>query len=76
MIFKNKTEFSLFIEEKKKKEGFDSYIETLVSFWESDTDHEFESIVKMLNKSILDKIEIEASKIGMLKFSSKEDIKL
>lgn len=66
-MFKNSSEFSLHIEDLKISQGFDSYIETLTHYYENETDHEFDEIIKMLNKKIIDQIEVEAQNSGLLK---------
>lgn len=66
-MYKSSNEFSLHLEKIKQDNGFDSYIETLTFFYENETDHEFEEIVKMLNPKIKAEIEREATSLGLLK---------
>lgn len=66
-IFKNSNEFSLHIEALKLKHEFETYTETLVWFYENETDHEMEEIAKMLNSKLIGDIRNEASAAGLLK---------
>lgn len=66
-MFKSQNEFSLHIESIKEKHQFESYTETLTWFYENETDHEFDEIVKMLNQKIINCIQFEAEKNGLLK---------
>jgi hypothetical protein len=66
-MFKNQSEFSLHLEKLKHDNGFETYTETLTWFYENETDHEMEDIVKMLNQKIINNIQYEAEMRGMLK---------
>lgn len=65
-MFKNKTDFSLYLEKIKKENEFDTYLETVVFFYENETDQEMEDIAKLLNRKIIDRIECEASDMNMI----------
>lgn len=69
-MFKNQNEFSLHIEALKVEHEFETYIETLSWFYENETDHEMVDIAKMLNKKIIDCIQVEAENRGLLKDSN------
>lgn len=66
-MFIDKTQFSLHIEEIKLKKEFESYIETLVYFYENETDQEMSEITKMLNTKIIEHIRYEAEEQKLLK---------
>jgi hypothetical protein len=68
-MFKDANEFSLHIEKLKEEKGFDSYTDTITDFY-SESDHEIEDIVKMLNKKIIDAIQREAEERGLMKNSN------
>lgn len=65
-MFKNESEFSLYIEELKEEKKFDSIIETLVYFYENETDQDMEDIAKLLNRRLREKIAVEASENRLL----------
>ncbi len=65
--FKNPNEFSLRIEEIKRSQELDSYIEAVVWFSENESDLDIEQIAKFLNKKIRDAIEHEANVKRLLK---------
>lgn len=69
--FKNPNDFSLYVEEIKRKQNLETYIEAVVWFAENETDLEMEQIVRYLNKKILTAIEYEANELRMLKENSK-----
>lgn len=69
-MFKNQSEFSLHIEKLKEENGFESYTETVAWFYENETDHDMEDIVKMLNPKIIGSIQYEAEERGLLKDSN------
>lgn len=60
-------DFSLYIEELKVKMEFETYMETVVYYYENETDHEMEDIAKMLNQKIRDSLHLEAMERGMMK---------
>lgn len=66
-MFKNQNDFSLHIETIKSEHEFESYTEAVTWFYEHETDHEFEDIVKMLNQKIINNIQFEAEQKGLLK---------
>lgn len=66
-VFNNENEFSQYIEELKVSRGHDTIIEAISDYYENDTDQDMSSIIKMLNKRILEQIEIEARDGNMLK---------
>lgn len=65
--FKSSTEFSMYIENLKRDKKFDTYTETIVYFYENQSDHEMEDIAKLLNKRIRDFLEVEAQAKGVIK---------
>lgn len=65
-MFKDKNEFCLYLESLKAKHKLETYMETLLYFYENETDKEMEDIAKMLNKKIIDCIEREASMSNMI----------
>lgn len=69
-FFKNKNEFSLYLEDIKIKHKFDGYIETILYFYENESDHEIKEIVRMLNKKIIDSVRHEAESTGMIKLDT------
>jgi DNA-directed RNA polymerase alpha subunit len=62
-------DISLTIEEIVKKKNI-SYMEAILEYT-NEVDGEIEGIAKMLNKSIKDKIEVEAEELNMFKKSAK-----
>ena len=66
-MFLTVNDFSLYIEELKVKMEFDTYMETVVYYYENETDHEMEDIAKMLNQKIKDSLHLEAMERGMMK---------
>ena len=62
-------DISLTIEEIVKKKNI-SYMEAILEYT-NEVDGEIEGIAKMLNKSINDKIEVEAEELNMFKKSAK-----
>lgn len=66
-MFTNQNEFSLHIEQLKLERGHETIIDTIVDFYENDTDQEMTDIIKMLNRRLLEQIEIEARDNNMLK---------
>ena len=62
-------DISLTIEEIVKKKSI-TYIEAILEYT-NEVDGEIEGIAKMLNKSIKDKIEVEAQDLNMFKKSAK-----
>ena len=62
-------DISLTIEEIVKKKNI-SYMEAILEYT-NEVDGEIEGIAKMLNKSIKDKIEAEATELNMFKKSAK-----
>lgn len=65
--FKTANEFSLHLEKLKLEKGFQTYTETLVYFYEEHSDHEMETLVKMLNRNIIEQIESESIARGVVK---------
>jgi hypothetical protein len=65
--FKSSGDFSLHIEQLKQEKQFDTYTETIVYFFETQSDHEMEDIAKLLNKRIKDFLEVEAQSKGLIK---------
>lgn len=55
-----RVEFSLYIEELKKANDFETYLETVCWFIENETDMENSEVVKNLSRNIIAQIEIEA----------------
>lgn len=66
-MFLTVNDFSLYIEELKVKMEFETYMETVVYYYENETDHEMEDIAKMLNQKIRDSLHLEAMERGMMK---------
>ena len=62
-------DISLTIEEIVKKKSI-TYMEAILEYT-NEVDGEIEMIAKMLNKSIKDKIELEAQELNMFKKSAK-----
>lgn len=65
--FKTPTEFCLRLEEIKKENGFETYIETILHFIEHESDVDVEEVSGFLNKKILDAVEYEARQRNLLK---------
>lgn len=59
-MFKDENEFSLYIENLQIEQKFDSIIETVLYFYENETDQEMEDIVKLFNRRLRERIEVEA----------------
>lgn len=74
MMFKSKNDFCLYLENLKSELGFDSYIETILHFYENETDQEMEEIAKLLNKKLVDCIEREGVDINLIKGYSLETL--
>lgn len=68
--FRTSNEFSQYIETLKSEKSFDTFTETIVHFWENQSDHEMEDIAKLLNKRIRDFLEVEAMRTGQIKEST------
>ena len=66
-MFKDENDFSLYIEELQTKHGFDTLRETIVYFYENETDQEMEEIAKLLNRRLREKLECEATENRLLK---------
>lgn len=66
-MFKNSTEFCLYLEQIKQENEFDTYMETLIWYSEHESDLELEQLVRYLNKKIRDGIEYEARVSNLLK---------
>ena len=66
-MFKTKNEFCLYLENLKQDLELDTYIETIIYFYENETDQEMEDIAKLLNKKLIDCIEREGVNINMVK---------
>lgn len=66
-MFLTVNDFSLYIEELKVKMEFETYMDTIVYYYENETDHEMEDIAKMLNQKIKDSLHLEAMERGMMK---------
>lgn len=66
-MYLDKNQFSMRIETIKAERKFDTYIESVVWFYENETDQEMVDITKMLNQKILDSIEYEAQENKLLK---------
>jgi len=73
-MFKSKNDFSLHIEQIKNKMEFETYIETVIYFYENETDQEMEDIAKLLNKKLIDCIEREGVSVKMIKSYNLEPI--
>lgn len=73
-MFKSKNEFCLYLEQMKQRLGFNTYIETIMYFYENETDQEMEDIAKLLNKKLIDCIEREGVDINMIKGYSLESL--
>ncbi len=71
-MFKTSTDFCLHLEKIKIDHEFDTYIEAVTYFAETESDQSYEHIVKCLNKKICDQIAVEAAELNMLK--SKDEI--
>ena len=65
-MFLQKNDFSLYIEKMKEELGFDTYLETITYFIESETDMDYDKVAKALNDKILDNIRVEAMNLNML----------
>ena len=63
----NTVDFNLRIEHMKVHHKFDSYIETVTHFIETETDHEPEQIARYLNKKIREEIFKECNEQGKLR---------
>lgn len=74
MMFKSKNEFCLYLEEMKQKFNFSTYIETIIYFYQNETDQEMEDIAKMLNKKLVDCIGREGVDINMIQGHSLEPL--
>lgn len=66
-MFKDANEFSLHIERLKVEREFDTYMETIMWFYENETDHEMADIAKMLNRKIIGELQLEGEASGLLK---------
>lgn len=66
-MFMTVNDFLLYLEELKVKMGFETYMETVVYYYENETDHEIEDIAKLLNQKIKDSLHLEAMERGMMK---------
>lgn len=66
-MFKDSNDFCLYLEQVKKEQEFDTYMETLVWYSEHESDLDMEQLVKYLNKKIRDSIEYEARISNLLK---------
>lgn len=73
-MFKSKNEFCLYLESLKSKLELGSYIETIIWFYEHETDQEMEEIAKLLNKKLVDCIEREGVDTHMLQGHSLEPL--
>lgn len=73
-MFKSKNEFSLYLESLKTQLELDTYMETIIYFYENETDQEMEDIAKLLNKKLIDCIEREGVNINMIKGHSLESL--
>lgn len=69
-MFHTNTEFCIHLENLKQTHGFETYIETISWFIEHESDQEPEQIARLLNKKILDRIEVEAQSMKLLKNNS------
>lgn len=65
--FKTKNEFCLKLEEIKQEQNFETYLETILYYYEHNTDIEMEQLARFLNKKILDSVKYEANQLNMLK---------
>ncbi|AND75067.1 hypothetical protein pf16_144 [Pseudomonas phage pf16] len=66
-MYKDANEFSLYIEKLKVEREFDTYMETIMYFYENETDHEMADIAKMLNRKIIGELQLEGEASGLLK---------
>lgn len=74
--FRDANEFCLHLENIKRTYELDSYIETVCWYVENESDLEMESVVKHLNKKIMDAIQYEAINLNLLKDSTKETVSI
>ena len=74
--FKNKNDFSLYIEKLKYELCFETFIETISYFYENESDSEMKDVSKMLNQKIIDNITNEAQKLNLIKEKPSETGKL
>jgi len=75
-FFKDKNEFSLHIEQLKIDKNLDTYTDTILHFYEYESDHEIKEIVRMMNKKLVDSIKYEAEKAGTYKEKGNPSIDL
>lgn len=66
-MFRSKNDFCLYLEQMKKDLELDTYIETVLHFYENETDQEIEDIAKLLNKKLIDSIEREGVDLKVIK---------
>jgi hypothetical protein len=66
-LFLNSSEFCEHIESIKVKQDYDTYIESVVYYVEVQSDLSYESVVKLLNKKIMESIQFEAVQENLLK---------
>lgn len=67
--FRSPNEFSLYIEEKVNKEKI-GYMDAIINYC-SEIDIEIESISKLINQSLKDKIRLEAEEFNYIKKQAK-----
>lgn len=70
-MFKTENDFNLYIEQIKKAQAFDTYLEAITYFMEHESDESPEKISKMLNKKLKEEIRKEASNAGLLRNNEK-----
>jgi len=73
-MFRSKNDFCLYLEQMKKDLEFVTYIETILHFYENETDQEIEDIAKLLNKKLIDSIEREGVDLKVIKGHSMESL--
>lgn len=66
-MFKDSNDFCIYLEQIKKNQELETYIETLIWYFEHESDMEMDTLVKHLNKKIRDGIEYEARTMNLLK---------
>lgn len=73
-MFKSKNEFCLHLENIKVQKKLDTYLETILHFYESESDLEMDQIAKMLNRKIKERLENEAVDLKMIKSGDGVDL--
>lgn len=73
-MFKSNNEFCLHLEKIKQENGFETYMQTLMHFYEYESDQEMEDIAKMLNRKVIDSLEREGISMKMIKHRQMETL--